>query len=456
MEGRYRAYPEYKDSGVEWLGDIPSQWAAKKLKFIASNMPSNIDKKVKVGETPIGLCNYTDVYYSDVIDPDTAFMRATATSEQIDKFTLRAGDTIITKDSEDPNDIAIPAYVSADLQGIVCGYHLSVIRPFIPKTGGYIKRCFECGFARSYFAVNANGLTRYGLGAYPLDNVIYPVPSEKEQTQIAAFLDHETAKIDGLIAKQQRLIALLEEKRQAVISHAVTKGLNPDAPLRPSGIDWLGDIPAHWEVLSLNRIIEQFVDYRGKTPTKTEEGVPLITATQIKRGAISHELDPVFISHQEYRERMTRGFPAKGDLLLTTEAPLGEVALIEDEFVATGQRIILMKCAPKYILSDYLLRHFQSQFGQLELYVRSSGSTASGIRADRLRASKVAIPPVNEQSEIVKHIEQKLSKFELLEADALKVTTLLKERRTALISAAVTGKIDVRDWTPPLAKDEAI
>lgn len=136
---RYKPYPAYKASGVEWLGDIPEGWEANKLKFIARNSPSNVDKKSKTGEISVQLCNYTDVYYSEAIEAGTDFMKASATQEQIEKFTLRAGDTIITKDSEDPTDIAVPAFVPKDLDGVVCGYHLSVIRPLNPANGEYIK-----------------------------------------------------------------------------------------------------------------------------------------------------------------------------------------------------------------------------------------------------------------------------------------------------------------------------
>ena len=137
--------------------------------------------------------------------------------------------------------------------------------------------------------------------------------------------------------------------------------------MKDSGISWLGQIPAHWQVLPLTRVVRQFVDYRGATPTKLEDGVPLITATQIKNGRIDHSLDPVFISEEEYGSRMTRGFPEKGDVLVTTEAPLGETAQIEDERVAPGQRIILMKPDLGKVTKDYLFTHFRSNIGRTEL-----------------------------------------------------------------------------------------
>jgi type I restriction enzyme S subunit len=196
------------------------------------------------------------------------------------------------------------------------------------------------------------------------------------------------------------------------------------------------------------------VDYRGVTPQKLDEGpVPLITATQIKNGRIDHALDPVFISEEEYEARMTRGFPERGDVLITTEAPLGETAQIIDERVSPGQRIILMKPNLAKITKAYLFTHFRSQFGQKELWVRASGSTASGIRADRLRASAVLVPPLEEQEIIVRHIDDEISHLPPIEEAANRQIELLQERRTALISAAVTGKIDVRGLVP--AKAEA-
>lgn len=438
------AYPEYKDSDVEWLGEVPAHWEVTRLKKACEVFPSNVDKKSVEGQTAVRLCNYTDVYYNDVISADMPFMEATATVEQIARFTLRRGDTIFTKDSETADDIARSAFVPEDMLGVVCGYHLSIARPLAATVGAFVKYLFDSAPARAYFQVKANGLTRVGLGQYAVDNVPIALPPPTEQAVIAGFLDRETGKIDALVEEQRRLIALLKEKRQAVISHAVTKGLNPQALLKPSGIEWPNEIPSNWNLLPLTRLVSQFVDYRGATPTKVDEGVPLVTATQIKRGRIDHSLDPVYITEQEYATRMTRGFPARGDLLLTTEAPLGEVALVEEERIAPGQRIILMKVNSDRVTSKFLLTHFQSDFGKKELWMRASGSTASGIRADRLRASLVLVPPLREQQAIVAHVQAVTSSFDDIEHEANTQIALLQERRAALISAAVTGKIDVR------------
>lgn len=153
----FARYPDYKDSGVEWLGEVPGHWEIRRLKQACHVFPSNVDKKSHDGETPVLLCNYTDVYYSETITAGMSFMAATATNEQIAKFTLRAGDTIITKDSETADDIAIGAYVPANLPGVVCGYHLSMIRPMPATEGAFVKRLFDSTYVKSCVAVRANG-----------------------------------------------------------------------------------------------------------------------------------------------------------------------------------------------------------------------------------------------------------------------------------------------------------
>jgi type I restriction enzyme S subunit len=208
-------YPAYKPSGVEWLGEVPEHWDVLRLKQLCNVFPSNVDKKSVEGEASIRLCNYTDVYYNDYVTHELAFMVATATEEQVEKFSLKAGDTIITKDSETADDIAIAAYVPQDLSGVICGYHLSIVRPKAAIIGSFVKRLFDSVYVKSLMAVRANGLTRVGLSQYAIDNVELPLPPKEDQACIAAFLDRETAKIDALIAEQQRLIELLQEKRQA-------------------------------------------------------------------------------------------------------------------------------------------------------------------------------------------------------------------------------------------------
>jgi type I restriction enzyme S subunit len=437
-------YPKYKDSGVEWLGEVPEHWDVQRLKRICHVFPSNVDKKTVDGETPVLLCNYTDVYYNDRIVEDMDFMPATATDDQIAKFTLRAGDTIITKDSETADDIAVAAHVPNDLPGVVCGYHLSMVRPREGIRGAFVKRLFDSAYAKSCFAVRANGLTRVGLSQYELDNVDMPVPPPDEQTAIATFLDRETAKIDALIAEQQRLIELLQEKRQAVISHAVTKGLNPEAPMKDSGIEWLGKVPEHWDVVGMTKYLESVVDYRGRTPTKVDEGVFLVTARNVRDGVLDYEASREYISPNEYGDVMRRGMPRIGDVLFTTEAPLGQVANLDRDTVALAQRIMKFR-GRNGLLNNYFLKFWlMGDFAQADMLRLATGSTALGIKGSKVGQLRLCLPAAHEQLAIVAHLEQACDDTRQRVEECGKAITLLQERRSALISAAVTGQIDVR------------
>lgn len=424
-------YPAYKPSGVEWLPVIPTGWEISRLKQFCTVFPSNVDKKSVEGETPVKLCNYTDVYYNDSICAEMEFMDATASEEQVKKFALRAGDVIITKDSETAEDIAIAAYVPETLPGVICGYHLSMIRPRAGVSGAYVKRIFDSIYAKSLFAVRANGLTRVGLSQYAVDNVELPLPPSHEQLAIATFLDHETVKIDALIAEQQRLIELLQEKRQAVISHAVTKGLNPDAPMKDSGVEWLGEVPEHWSILPVWMLF-----FLGRGRVISHEDI-----------AISPGDYPVYSSQTERDGEMGKidTFDFEGDYLTWTTdgANAGSVFQRSGRFNCTNVCGTLRAKSSTRVLLDFALQSLRlatSAFVRMDINPKLMNNVMASI--------KIPIPPVLEQQEIARHIRQKTERFKPLETSIALQLSLLKERRSALISAAVTGQIDARGLVP--------
>ncbi len=420
---------EMKDSGVEWLGEIPAHWDVKRLKHTATVRTSNVDKKSVDTERGVSLLNYTDVYYNEYITDDIEFMRATATTQQIQLFELRADDVIVTKDSESWDDIAVPSCVKDELPGVVCAYHLALIRPFSDRTSGtYLARLIASIPGAYQFKVGANGVTRFGLAQKILRDALFPLPPLDEQRAIADYLDRETGVIDALIAKTQQLNALLREKRVSLISHAVTKGLDPAAPLKDSGVEWLGEIPAHWQCFMLRRIVEKFVDYRGNTPTKVDYGIPLVTAKNVRDGHIDMELSREFIPSDLYSNWMVRGLPDFGDVVVTTEAPLGNVAQVEDTSIALAQRLILLKARKLVITNDYLKYYILSTAGQGELQSRATGSTAVGIKASRLKQIYVIVPPLAEQRAIADHLDFQTAKIDALVAKNDQLIALLREK----------------------------
>jgi len=208
---RRAAYPVYKDSGVEWLGEIPEHWDIIRLKYIAKTRFSGVDKHKVEDEKPVRLCNYIDVYNNEYITFYLDFMEATATVEEIRRFNVEEGDVLVTKDSETWNDIAVPAYVASQLDNVLCGYHLAQVRTKRNLYDGqYLFRAFSARGINDQFRVEATGITRYGLGKYGFENAFFLVPPIREQQAIATFLDRETSRIDELIAKKERQIELLQ------------------------------------------------------------------------------------------------------------------------------------------------------------------------------------------------------------------------------------------------------
>lgn len=441
-----KRYPAYRDSGVEWLGEVPDGWDILNLKHVCYVFPSNVDKHSHPGEIPVQLCNYTDVYYNDRITSSLDFMSATATEAEIEKFTLRVGDVIFTKDSETADDIGIAAIVAEELPGVVCGYHLSIARPNFDVEGRFIKAFFDSAAAKAHFEVTANGLTRVGLGQYAINNLQLAVPPLPEQRAIADFLDRETAKIDALVEEQRRLIALLAEKRQAVISHAVTKGLNPNAPLKPSGFDWLGDIPEGWEAGPLKRRWS-VTDCKHVTAEFVDDGYPLASIREVQSRWVN--LAAAKQTSSEYYEQLIEAGrkPRAGDLIFSRNATVGEVAQVHADhpLFAMGQDVCLIRRPSDAISSDFMQAFLMSIITQKQLDVLMIGSTFKRVNVEAIRNLTVVFPPVSEQHLIAQFVEQEAAQFDALTEAATSAIALLQERRAALISAAVTGKIDLRD-----------
>jgi len=432
-------YENYKDSGVEWLGDVPEHWDVKRLKQVCEVFPSNVDKKTYENETPVLLCNYTDVYYNENITPHIDFMAATASADQIKKFTLRGGDTIITKDSETADDIAIAAYVPQDMPGVICGYHLSMIRPREATCGAFMKRLFDSIYVKSCCAVYANGLTRVGLGQYALDNLEMPFPPKSEQQTIAAFLDCETAKIDALITEQQRLIELLKEKRQAVISHAITTGLNPDVPMKDSGVEWLGEVPEHWETVRLGALFKE-------TAEPGNDELPVLSVS-IHNGVSDREFEDDELERKVFRseDRSKYKRVKVGDLVYNMmRAWQGGFGTVVVPGMVSPAYVVARPT--RQIRADFIEQLLRTQQAVEELRRNSRGVTDFRLRLywSEFKPIKVALPSIKEQHDIMEFLDRETAKFDELTTEAERAINFLQEHRMALISAAVTGKIDVR------------
>ena len=396
----FKRYPKYRDSGVEWLGEIPAHWEVKRLKTIARVQLSNVDKKTVTGQVPVTLCNYVDVYYNDKITDDIDFMPATATEYQVERFSLRRGDVLITKDSEDGMDIAVPAVVAENVPGVVCGYHLAQIRPNAVSDGSYLARAFIAAGVRDQFSVAANGITRFGLTSRAIGDSVFAVPPLAEQRAIAAFLDRETGRIDALMEKKQRLVELLQEKRTSLIGRAVTKGLDPDAPMQETGVKWLGAIPAHWEVQRL----KMFSDVRIRNVDKKAVGGQVAEDDIAVPSVIAEDLPDVVCGY--YLAQVKPGDRCDG---------------------------------------RYLKRAFESNGPRDQFRIAASGVTRFGLTASAIGSSVFPIPPLSEQLRIADYLDRETRKLDALIHVMDQAIDRLANYRSTVVSAAVTGRIDVRE-----------
>ena len=440
---KYQKYAKYKDSGSQWLGEVPNHWKVEYSKwlFAERNIKATASDEMLTASQKYGVI------------PQKLFMEL----EQQKVVQVLSGHDILKK--AEANDFVISM---RNFQGGIefseySGAVSSAYVPLQPKKGlslSYYKYLFKSvpyiqSLQTTTNLVRDGQALRYGN----FIQVRIPLLPFEEAEKIGQFLDHETAKIDRLIVKQEQLIALLQEKRQAVISHAVTKGLNPDATMKDSGVEWLGYVPEHWKVAGFKKYLSSIVDYRGKTPDKIDDGVFLVTARNIKKGNIDYSLSQEYVSRSDYDQIMSRGLPAIGDVLFTTEAPLGEVSQVDRTDIALAQRIIKFRGQSNVLDNTFLKYFIISNAFQDSLMTFASGSTALGIKAERLGYLMQLVPPFSEQRQIVNYIELRINKLDMLIKQTKLVIRLIQERRSALISATVTGKIDVRNWQTP---DEAV
>ena len=427
-------YPAYKPSGVEWLGEIPAHWEMRRLKSFASVQLSNVDKKSAEGQDTVRLCNYTDVYYNEHIGPDVEFMTATATNEQVRRLSLKTGDVLITKDSETWTDIAVPAVIACDLPGILCGYHLAHIRPDDSCTGTFLSRAFTAIGPRDQYQVSANGITRFGLTGDAIRTGVFALPPLPEQRAIAAFLDRETAKIDALVAKKTLLIELLQEKRTALISRAVTKGLDPNVPMKASGAEWLGEVPSHWQMKRLKYLatINDEVLTETTDPDMEISYVDIGNVDSVE-GITSTE-DLVFENAPSRARRIVH----RGDIIVSTvRTYLRAIARIGDEdanlIVSTGFAVI----RPKTLNDGFATYALKAPY-----FV---GVSYPAINASELAGLDIVYPPLSEQRAIAAFLDRETAQLDDLAAKVRGAIERLRELRTALIFAAVAGRIDVRE-----------
>ncbi|MDC0003020.1 restriction endonuclease subunit S [Porticoccaceae bacterium] len=432
MAGRHQVYPSYGESGVEWLGKLPAHWETKRLGHFFE------ERRQKVSDKDYSALSVT----KQGIVPQLE--NAAKTDAGDNRKLVLKNDFVINSRSDRKGSSGVSIFDgSVSLISIVM-----IPRNITPRFVHHLLRSYP--FQEEFY--------RYGKGivadlwstnSSEMKNILLPDIPIQEQQKIADFLDHETAKIDTLIEKQQQLIKLLKEKRQAVISHAVTKGLNPNAPMRDSGVEWLGEVPELWVSCAL-KYGSQIVDCKHITAEFFDEGIPLASIGEVKGWHV--DLASAKLTNKRYYCDLIGGGrkPESGDIIYSRNATVGEAALVVEGMpdFAMGQDVCLIRLNEN-ISSEYILYVLKSGVISNQLDLAMVGSTFKRINVDDIRNFAVALPSYEGQLEIVEELTRILSKYDTLVVNAEKAISLMAERRTALISAAVTGKIDVRNWVAP-------
>lgn len=442
MTIRFKPYPEYKSYDSGPLSELPSSWEMRKLKFISQVRPSNVDKKTEAGQLPVRLCNYNDVYKNEYIDNSFEFMNATATPEEIETFQIRKDDVIITKDSEDWLDIAVPSLVEAECPKTLCGYHLAIIRPDSQKSDGrFLLRAFQSAAVNHQFRVSANGITRFGLSKSAISSSVLPVPPLLEQRAIADFLDRETARIDGIIEKEKKLIELLKEKRSALITRAVTKGLDPNVKMKPSGVSWIEKVPEHWTIKKIKFVADFVNGFAFSSDEYTDLGAPIIRIGDLQEHI---DLDNTKRFPLSKLQSLGKFRIQRGDLLVAlTGATIGKAFDYDlDDLAYLNQRVGILR--GREVFNRYLSYFIRSYLVNEIIGFLCNGGAQENIGKPQVGNIYIPIPPRQEQLEISEYLDAKGSEMNSQLMTVSKQADLLKEYKQSLITAAVTGKIDVR------------
>lgn len=429
---RYQPYPSYKASGVEWLGEVPEHWEAKKLKY---NLGLQTQKITISGQIVIALEN---------IESKSGKYIATESSYQGEDVAFKSGDILFGK---------LRPYLAkvykCDSNGVAFG-DLLTYRP---------TKDFDSSFA--FYSLLSDEFIKivdsstYGTkmpraSAEFINEMILATPSHEEQTAIANFLDIQTAKIDTLIAKQKQMIELLGEKRSALISHAVTKGINPNMAMKDSGVEWLGEVPEHWEIKNAKYVLNDNLGIKigpFGSALKLDDMVASGYKVYGQENVIGNDfsLGQRYISDTKFTEMIVYKVEPK-DILITMMGTIGKCQVVPD-CIDTGiidSHLIKLRMNTLMLPDYFVILIDQSNLVKTQFALQSKGSIMQGLNSTIIKGLLLPVPPISEQDDIMNYLNVQTSKIDTLVEKACRAIELMKERRTALIFATVTGKIDVR------------
>jgi len=444
----FPAYESYKETGIEWLREVPTHWDLSRLGFEAW-------VRARLGWKGLKAEEYVDAGYIFLATPNIKGRRIDFENvnyitrkryEESPEIKLRVGDVLLAKDGSTLGTVNVVRRLPSEA---TVNSSLAVITPHARLDSLFLFYLFQSSYIEHTIQLLKGGMGVPHLFQDDLNKFAIPIPPLSEQAEIVAFLERETAKIDALVSEQQRLIELLKEKRQTVVSHAVTKGLDPQAPMKDSGVVWLGEVPEHWSVAPLKRFVSVLSGFAFPSDGFSSDllDTRLLRGVNIGVGSVRWE-DVVYWSRRE------------GDQLEDWELRVGDVVLGMDRpWIADGVRVarltdedvpclLLQRVASlrpsEHLLPDYLVHLLEGNAFYHHCIPEMTGVSVPHISSGQIGDFLVAMPPIDEQARILEHANELAAGVKSLTAATQTAIDLLRERRSAVVSAAVTGKIDVR------------
>jgi type I restriction enzyme S subunit len=442
-----RRYEKYKDSGIDWIGEIPEHWKAEKLGWQGIFSASGIDKKTIKGEPLVNMINYTDIYGNRdlILTSDRKYMIVSCPETKKEIHQVKIGDLIFTPSSETADEIGLSALVSEELPDTVYSYHVIRLRFTQDFDISFRKYLCNNNFILNQFSREAKGTTRQIIGRDVFKNIQVVIPPKPEQTAIANYLDRKTTQIDQLIAGKKRLLELYEEEKTAIINKAVTKGIKAIVKMKDSGIDWLGKIPEHWEVVKFNHYVYLRHGYQFRDYDFTSSGIKIIKITQLKANG---ELDTDNVSFiDENRLNDFQDIIIKdGDILMAlTGGTIGKIIRVDKvkEPLLQNYRVGNFFPSKDKLNKSYLFWVLSSNLILEQIFFDQRETGQPNIGKEDFGKMFFLLPNKEEQTAIVQYIEKEIARINAKAEKTKKLIELLKEYKQALISEVVTGKIKV-------------
>lgn len=439
-----KRYPSYKPSGVDWLGEVPANWEVWKV--------SRLFKKIGSGTTPKA---GNPEYYENGIIPWVN------TGDLNDGYIDNCSNYITQKAFDDHSTLKI--YEAGTL--LVAMYGATIGKTAITKFAACTNQAccslvssklIDTKFAFYWFLANKENIINlsYGGGQPNISQDVVrslkiPISNIPEQLSIVRFLDYKTSQIDAFIANRHKQIELLKEQKAGIINKAVTKGINPIAKMKESGIEWIGEVPEHWEIWTIAKLAKKLCNgFVGPTnDILVASGIRYLQSLHIKGNQI--KFNKPFYVNEKWSQEHSRSILKTGDVLIVQTGDIGQVACVSKEFEGCNcHALIIVQVKKKMAYGEYISTLLSSNFGVSELKSVQTGTVLPHLNSGTIKYIKLTVPPQNEQLEILEYLKMETGIIETLISKYQKQIDLMQEYRTSLISQAVTGKIDVRDWQP--------